>query len=133
MRNLWKIISISLIIVIATCAILDFNIKKLVLKQSVNEDLVKNLIVGTSVKMDYSDQHIICTSENIESIKIEDVYVNTSIFGTTASVSYSVILSVYDLHISTNGMLSLNYSSDSPCGWTVRNSSISNKIDILDG
>lgn len=131
MRSLGKIIPVSVVVVIIVCLFLDSGIKKSILKQSLNEELVENLIVGEYVELPDST-YIICTSENIRSVKVLDRYVFSSIFGTSSSVEFVVELSVYDLDISTDGRLKLDYYSESPCRWVVDSCWLNKDIDIHD-
>ena len=129
MRSLGKIIPISVIVVIILCINLDSIIKKTVMKNSIDEDLVKYLITGSYIDLS-GNSDIILTNDNIESVTINDVYISSSIFGTSASVSYTVDISTNELYVFTNGLLKLTYSPDSPCKWGVDSSWINKHVDL---
>ena len=131
MRSLGKIIPVSILVVLIICLFLDGGIKKAVLKQSLNEELVEKLIVGSYVELP-ENTYIICTSENIRNVKVVRKDVFSSIFGTSSSVQFEVELSVFDLNICTEGRLKLYYSSNSPYKWVVDNCWLNEDIDIHD-
>lgn len=137
MRNLGKIIPISVIIVLIICAVMDSNIKKSALRKSITEELVEELIIGSYAEIpNYDDTpnnaYIICTSENIEHLIIDEVYVYSGIFGKSASVEFRVVLYVNGLYIGTNGKLELDYSSHSPCKWIVDRCWLNDNFEIME-
>ena len=124
MRSLGKIIPISIISVLIICAILNSAIKKAAYKNSIDETLVENLLDGVYVELpNYSDTpndaYVIFTGENIDSVIIDDVYLFTGLFGTSASINCSVNFTIWDSDACARGYLKLNYNSNSPCKWVV--------------
>ncbi len=120
MNNIWNKVPALLIIVLVVCLFINHSVKKKAFENSINEELVENLIIGSFVEAaPDTDVYIICTEENIEHVEIEESYVSMSIFGPHASVTFDVDLSVNGLYLCTNGRLSLDYSNESPCGWLI--------------
>lgn len=129
MRNLWKIIIIAVITSFITCYVMDKCIKKKALNNSLNEELVENLIVGSYIELP-DNTYIVCTEENIKNITINDKYVYTGLFGTSANVEFTIEASTYRFDISTEGRIKLNYSSHARCKWVVDRWWLSDDIDI---
>lgn len=133
MNSVWNKIPAMLIIILIACLFINHSVKKNALENSIDEDLVKELIVGSYVEVGHdTDLYTICTEENIERLEIDKSSVSMGLFGPSASVSYNVDLYVGDLSISTNGRLGLEYSDNSPCHWVVTSRWIDSSYEILD-
>ena len=118
MRNIWEFILASLIIVLGLCFVLGSIIKTQSLKESIDEDLVANMIVGSYVELS-DNAYLICTDENIERIRIKDIDISPDVIGATATVDFCVVISTSDSDIHTKGRLRLKYSAHSPYKWVV--------------
>ena len=101
-----KNISIIIVVLFVVCVFINHKIKVSLIENSVDAELVKNLIVGeySQISKD-TNEYLICTKDNVESVTITDKYITWDWFSRTALIDFNVVLKTGGGKIETTGSL----------------------------
>lgn len=99
---------------------MNHRIKISAIENSVDEELVKNLIIGEYSQIsDDTSEYLICTKDNIKNVTITNKYVTWDWFSRAALIDFSVILESEGKKVETTGYLGINFDKKKPSKWRV--------------
>lgn len=127
-----KNISIIIVVLFVVCVFINHKIKVSLIENSVDAELVKNLIVGeySQISKD-TNEYLICTKDNVESVTITDKYITWDWFSRTALIDFNVVLKTGGEKIETTGYLDINFAPKKPARWRVEQGYISGNGVII--
>ncbi|RHV11024.1 hypothetical protein DXB77_07495 [Clostridium sp. OM05-9] len=115
-----KNISVIIVILLVICIFMNHRIKISAIENSVDEELVKNLIIGEYSQIsDDTSEYLICTKDNIKNVTITNKYVTWDWFSRAALIDFSVILESEGKKFETTGYLGINFDKKKPSKWRV--------------
>ena len=113
-------ISVIIVVLLVICLFMNHRIKISSIENSVDEELVKNLIVGEYSQIsEDTNEYLICTKDNVESVTITDKFVTWDWFSRTALIDFKVILESGGKKVETTGYLDINFDKKEPSKWRV--------------
>lgn len=123
--SIGKNATIMIIVLFVICIFMNNKIKLYAMESSIDEELIKNLIVGEyNLRSENSNEYVICTKDNVENIVITNKYVSWIWFSYEALVDFDVTLKSGGEKIKTTGFLHMKFNTKEPLKWSVNNGNI---------
>lgn len=123
--SIGKNATIMIIVLFVICIFMNNKIKLHAMESSIDEELIKNLIVGEyNLRSENSNEYVICTKDNVENIVITNKYVSWIWFSYEALVDFDVTLKSGGEKIKTTGFLHMKFNTKEPLKWSVNNGNI---------
>ena len=123
--SIGKNATIMIIVLFVICIFMNNKIKLYAMESSIDEELIKNLIVGEyNLRSENSNEYVICTKDNVENIVITNKYVSWIWFSYEALVDFDVTLKSGGEKIKTTGFLNMKFNTKEPLKWSVNNGNI---------
>ena len=123
--SIGKNATIMIIVLFVICIFMNNKIKLYAMESSIDEELIKNLIVGEyNLRSENSNEYVICTKDNVENIVITNKYDSWIWFSYEALVDFDVTLKSGGEKIKTTGFLHMKFNTKEPLKWSVNNGNI---------
>lgn len=127
-----KNISVIIVVLLVICLFMNHRIKISSIENSVDEELVKNLIVGEYSQIsEDTNEYLICTKDNVESVTITDKFVTWDWFSRTALIDFNVILESGGKKVETTGYLNIHFDKEKPSKWRVERGYIRGREAVI--
>ena len=113
-------IPIIFVFLVVIFLFMNHSIKEKAFYNAVDENLIKNLMVGSYIKVSKDDLgYVICTEDNIKEVTITDKFVDLGLFEKSVMVDFDITIESSGKTIKTTGYLNINYSKKSKLKWDV--------------